>query len=194
MAKLLNLKAVTNRFTTTCKIFYKRADRIAEKPYVKINFDDLTRSIVAKVGAQKDLTHFTGLINFRSGQMHLMELGKHETLAQQKDLYENIMDLKDGWYGFTVYWTELKSGLLKVSPCSGQFGGIPIEYSSIFENYMKKLFGSKAAKISFHQLKYERSFPEDKEARLIAVLRSKNKVLVRKSMSDYQLSKLIPIT
>jgi hypothetical protein len=217
MAKLTSLKAVTNRLAA-CKVFNKMANYIGitpknlkrsggilikaingltQMPSVKLNYDDITKAAIAKVGTQKELTHFSGLINFGTGQMHLMESGTCEKLAIKVDLYESKVNLKDGWYGFTVYYTGQESKFVEVSPWSGQFGGIPIEQSPIFENYMKELFCRLTKDIFFWQLKYERNLnlendKEDKSALLTRHLSSKHKALVPKSMSNDELKDFLP--
>jgi hypothetical protein len=161
------------------------------KSFVKLNYDSMTASVIAKIGPHNDMTHFTGLINFQTGEMHLMEFGKHEKLAQEKGLFNSKYDLPDGWHGFTIYFTDIKPGLLEISPCSGQFGGIPIEHAPVFEYYMNDLSHNVSKHVLFYQSKYDRGLPEEKAARLSAALKAHNLMVVAKSMSNSELSKYI---
>jgi hypothetical protein len=172
-------------------------DSIDENLYIKLNYNDETASAIAKVGHQIDLTHFSGLINFSTGQMHLTESGTCERLAKKEGLYEDKLNLARGWHGFTVYYTGHKSKLVEVSPWSGQFGGIPIEHSSVFEGYMKKLFRSLTKDICFWQLKYERALNlddemDEKRVLLTRHLSSLQMTLVPKSMTNAELKTLLP--
>jgi hypothetical protein len=189
-ATLYNLR------TNNCVRATRKGD-ISEQLYIKLTYNDETASAIAKVGHQLDPTHFSGLINFNTGEMHLMESGTCERLAIREGLYEDKLNLVRGWYGFTVYYTGHKSKLVEVSPWSGQFGGIPIEHSSVFEGYMKKLFRSLTNEICFWQLKYERALNMDdsrdeKRALLTRHLSSLQMTLVPKSMSNAELKTLLP--
>jgi hypothetical protein len=186
----MDLKAITNKYIGR-KIFSKMAERFSRKPAVKINFDESTRSIVEKIGPNNsDLSNVMGLINFGSGQMHLVK-ASHGELARLKGLQLDEKHLMDGWYGFSVDSSNLKSGLLKVSPASGQFGGIPIKYSSIFEKYMKGLFGDKAGKVLFYHMNYARNLPDDTKISWLSILKSKHMLLMSNSLSNSELSKFI---
>jgi hypothetical protein len=175
----------------------KPTNGFSSKPSAKLNYGELTEFYISKVQPKNDFSHFTGLINFQSGQMHLVALGKHEILARMNELDAGKFSLKDDWHGFTLYCTDLASGMLEVSPRSGQFGGIPIEYAPNFENYMKELFGSVTGKVLFYQSKYERNLDldndrDDKGTILAKHLASKHKALVPKSMSNDELKKFLP--
>jgi hypothetical protein len=186
------LKAITNRITTH-KAFIKIADRLTKKPAVKVNFDNATGAIVDKIGVDKELQYFTGLINFQTGQMHLIASSSHEKLAAKKGLLEDINTLMDGWYGFRLYCNydqpDLRSMRLQVTPESVQFGGIPIEHSSLFEKNIVGLFANRAEKILFNQMKYERNLTEDKQRFWVTVLSSNDMLLVQNSFSNKGLEK-----
>jgi hypothetical protein len=177
----MDMKAVS-RDSLFCKIF---------KNSTKVIFDASTRAVFEKIGVQDDLKHVTGLINFRSLQMHLMGSGYHERLAKLKDLQVGKDALKDSWYGFVLLCGDLKAGLLEVNPRSGQFGGIPIRFSSIFENYMNGLFSDKAKRILFQQMGYERNLTDEKRRDLISLLRAKDMLWVSRSVTNHEINKFI---
>lgn len=147
------------------------------------DFDERTKSLIDKFGPKADL-YITGLINLKTMEMHLRENCAHLDLAMEKHLFINRDHLKDNWYGFNLTYD---SSQIRVSPRSGRFGGIPIEFSSVFENYICKLYGSKAkeAQILFYQFKYNRKIPNEN------VLNSyfKKNDLVPRSLSDEELPK-----
>jgi hypothetical protein len=185
------LKAITNRIANH-KIFIKLAGRTSKIPGVKVNYDAATKLIVDGIGVNKDLQFVTGLINFQTGQMHLIDSVSHETFAAKKGLLKDINTLMDGWYGlrlFCEYGSDINSMLLTIAPESTKFKGIPIEYSSAFECHMNDLFGNKANKILFRQMRYERGFTEDKQRFWITILDSMKMLDVPKSMSNKELSK-----
>ena len=184
----MGLKVITNKIAAH-KVFIKIADRFIKKPSVKINFDAITKLVFEDIGVNRDLKFVTGLINFQTGQIHLVDSCSHETLAGKKGLLKDIKTLVDGWYGFNLYCSELQSGLMEVSPKSGQFGGIPIEHSPVFENHMKDLFGNKADKFLSHQMKYARGFTDGTQRFWVRILDSKNRLLVPKSLSNRELGK-----
>jgi hypothetical protein len=175
----------------------KASADISQAPYIKLNYDERTTSAIAKVGNQKELTHFTGLINFSTGQMHLVESSTCERLAMKEGLYESKLNLAEGWYGFTVYYTGHESRFVEVSPWSGQFGGIPIEHSPVFEHYMNGLFRHLTKDIFFWQLKYERALNlddgiDERSTLLNRHVSSLQMALVPKSMSNAELKTILP--
>ena len=156
----------------------------------KVEYDALTGSIIDKIGTDGyDDKSITGLINFETGQMHLMEDCSHEQLAQQHGLQESETSLRSNWYGFNL--TCLGPISLKVSPMSGQFGGIPIKYAAIFEEFVRGLSENtkKMIFVSFYQFNYKRSIPLD---RLKLLPPEYISTPIPKSLSDEELIKRFP--
>ncbi len=136
-------------------------DRIEDHSNIKLQYDKLTGSIVEKIRAQSDVSIIKGLINFKTGGMHLGEVKEAEYLAKQKRLLKSEIALKEGWYPFVLDCSYVKAGVLLVSPFSDVFGGIPAEYSSIFESHIRGLFGDKVENISFLRMYYRGNVPQD---------------------------------
>jgi hypothetical protein len=155
----------------------------------KISFDPNVGIIVNKIGAQTGYLSSTALINFQTGQMHLMEGGTHDELAAAKGLKKNEEALQDNWYGFRL---GCENSILKVTPRSGLFGKIPIEYSSIFEGWIRDLVSDKLKsgqikKILFYQYKYLRGV----SPQILRYL-PRDHELAEISLADAELKKLLP--
>jgi hypothetical protein len=123
---------------------------------VKIWFDTKTRIIFQKIGSQAGKLSITGLINCKTGQIHMMPECFHDSLAVAKGLKKTDITLKDNWYGFKL---ACENSVLKVSPWSNLFGLIPIKYGSIFEGWIRDLFSDKLKngelkKVLFCKFKY----------------------------------------
>ena len=198
LRKLSYQVAITfHNLRTNGRIHTKALDVNTGKPYISLTYNDITASAIAKVGKLKDPTHFSGLINFDTGQMHLTESGTCERLAKNEGLDQGKINLKTGWYAFSIYYTGNKSRFVEVSPWSHQFGGIPIEYSAPFESYMKGLFSRLTMQICFWQLKYERALnlddaTDEKRALLTRHVSSLQMALVPTSLSNDELKILLP--
>jgi len=203
------LRRIADRFKLTSKSLIMNGSSVVRsmnafsgKPLVKLSYDDITASAIAKVGPKNDFSHFSGLINFNTGEMHLIELSTCERFAEKLHLDNGKDFLKDGWYPFTVYCIDLGSGRLEIAPGNSQLGGIPIEYAPVFERYMKDLFQNivknKKTDIIFYQMKYERYLTSDYDnnnARIVLLakyLTSKHKALVSNSMSNAELKRFLP--
>jgi len=122
----------------------------------KIWFDPKTRIIFQKIGNQAEKLSISGLINFKTGQTHMMPECFHDSLAAAKGLKKTDITLKDNWYGFKLVSED---SVLKVSAWSNLFGLIPIKYNSIFEGWIRGLFSNKIKsgelkEISFCQFKH----------------------------------------
>jgi hypothetical protein len=151
----------------------------------EITYDDLTGSIMGKIGTRNYDKNITGLLNLKTGQMHLMEERGHDHLADQAGLKADDKNLKTDWYGFNMIC--LGDAMLKVSPMSGQFGGIPIKLAPLFESYVKHLFGSRMrGSVMFYQFNYQRNIPPGK----LAAMASFSNSLVPESRPDEDLLKV----
>jgi hypothetical protein len=103
----------------------------------------------------------TGLWNVTGGKIALMNSTSHRDVGKEKDLLSTDgKSLKEGWFGFNVRFGVTDSDL-KVSPMSGEFGGIPIESHLAFEKTVKLLFGGRFKKIQYYQFNYERHIPRE---------------------------------
>lgn len=126
----------------------------------KISYDAETAAIAAKVftpGYSPD--YITGLINLATGQMYLKEQVDHGTMAVERHLRDDERHLKPNWYGFTMGYRSYNNHHLAVSPDSGRFGGIPIEFAPIFEASIRELFSGQMGdrdRIFFYQDHYQR--------------------------------------
>ncbi len=178
----MDIRAVKDSFLF-CQTFNKKLNISFPNPSTKAVFD--------KIGVQSDLKHVTGMINFRLRQMHLMESGCHEDLAKQEGLQVSTFVLKKGWFPFSLNCADIHSGLLEVSTFSSPFGGMPIKYSSIFEKSIKGLFGSKADRILFLQMGYERGISDAEKADWTKILRSRDMLWASTSLSNYEIEKFL---
>jgi hypothetical protein len=182
----------------------KNSHLIEGRLYPKINYDrcdETTKVIVGKIRARSEISVIKGLINFRSGEMHLENAGKlgvscnHIDLAKQYGLLKNENLLKDDWHGFSMNCGDLDIGDLIVSPLSDRYGGIPIEYASVFERHINELVGKNTDKntveILYFHLLYLRSLSK-RQISYLDNLSGANIKLVPKSMSDEELRKFLP--
>ena len=175
------LGSIKNRITT----------RIIPNKKILIELDKSSRDIVEKMGTQSNIKWVTGLINFETRKMYLLESSYHDALAIQNDLRSSEHAFGQGWYGFSLLCKDLNAGLLKVFPRGGHGGGIPIKYSPAFEGYIVGIFGGKAERILFEQMIYERQLPDDVSIRWTKVLHLNDKLYVPKSLSNAKLERLV---
>ncbi|MDD5382403.1 MAG: hypothetical protein PHH60_01975 [Candidatus Margulisbacteria bacterium] len=153
----------------------------------EIAYDDLTGSIMGKIGTRNYDKGVAGLLNLKTGQMYLMEECQHDLLADLAGLEAEGGKLKTDWYGFSL--TSLGGVQIKVSPMSADFGRIPIKLAPLFEAYVKHIFGGRMqGRIMFYQFSYERNIPPDK----LAALANFSNCLVPASQPDEDLLKAQP--
>jgi hypothetical protein len=188
----MNIKSVARKIFSGL-VFWEKT-KITTKPLkpqklsIKSElFDEQTKTILTQVKDGTLSYGVTGLINLKSGELYFGGAVAHDNLAQQRNLKENDKALKNDWYGFNIIYKSEES-LFQVSPMSGQFGGIPIEYRETFENFIKDLFGTDVNKILFFQFNYKRGI-SDSELRSIVSFHP-GELLVAKSLSDEELRRL----
>jgi hypothetical protein len=158
---------------------------------IKINYDGLTRSILEKIGVRNDARFFSGLINFRSGQITLMSSDSHRELSKLQKLLISKNNPISGWYGFRISYYDFYRKIITVSPGNAQFPRIPIRLSSVFERCMKEMLGDKAAMILFQQMSYDRGLSKGEQSYWQTFLPKINMLLVPESMSNDDLRKIV---
>lgn len=170
-------------------------DFIAESPYKNIDLDAGTRSLIMSINSdsweyipQHEYLDVTGLIDFRSGKIHLNASCRHIELSEKLNLRRNKTRLKKGWYGFSLSLSK-KDPNLEFSPRSGKFGRMPIEYAPIFENHMKGIFGGGAKLVLFGQLSYQRRVSTATLRDIYNEPKNVGKFMVEKSLTDRELLK-----
>jgi predicted AlkP superfamily pyrophosphatase or phosphodiesterase len=154
----------------------------------EITYDDLTGSIIGKIGTRNYDKSVTGFLNLKTGQMQLMEECGDDDLADLACLEADGWKLKPDWYGFSL--ASLGEAQIRVSPMSGQFGGIPIKLAPLFEAYVKHLFGGRMrGSVLFYQFHYKRNIPPEK----LAAMANFSNILVPESRPDEDLLKAHPL-
>jgi hypothetical protein len=139
---------------------FERQNRLDARQFF---FDDASYEVYQDFlkSAKQSHKSLTGLWNVKGGKIALMGFTGHRDVGKGKDLLStDSKSLKEGWFGFTANFGDTDSEL-KISPMSGEFGKIPIEYHLAFEGTIRRLFGERFKKILYYQFNYERHIPRE---------------------------------